>query len=112
MEDNTLSYHLTKVISELEARIAHRVVTVLSEQFQLAKETSTADEKLMTDKDMCNYLQISSTTFYKLKKKHEDFPEIRILRTVRYRKSEVKIGRASCRERERISRVVDSIMKI
>jgi len=89
MEDNTLSYHLTKVISELEARIAHRVVTVLSEQFQLAKETSTADEKLMTDKDMCNYLQISSTTFYKLKKKHEDFPEIRILRTVRYRKSEV-----------------------
>lgn len=91
MENNALAYHLSKVVSELETRIAHRVVTVLSEQFQLAKETSSADEKLMTDDDLCNYLQISSSTFYKLKKKHKDFPEIRILSTVRYRKSDVDI---------------------
>lgn len=89
MEDNVLSYHLSKVVSELETRIAHRVVTVLSEQFKLAKQTSKADEKLMTDEDICNYLQISSSTFYKLKKKHKGFPEIRILSTVRYRKSDV-----------------------
>ena len=91
MENNALAYHLSKVVSELETRIAHRVVTVLSEQFQLAKETSSADEKLMTDDDLCNYLQISSSTFYKLKKKHKGFPEIRILSTVRYRKSDVDI---------------------
>lgn len=89
MENNALAYHLSKVVSELETRIAHRVVTVLSEQFQLAKETSSDDEKLMTDDDLCNYLQISSSTFYKLKKKHKGFPEIRILSTVRYRKSDV-----------------------
>lgn len=89
MEDNALSYHLSKVVSELGARIAHQVITVLSEQSQLAKETSKADEKLMTDEDICNYLQISSSTFYKLKKKHKGFPEIRILSTVRYRKSDV-----------------------
>jgi len=89
MENNALAYHLLKVVSELETRIAHRVVTMLSEQFPLAKETSSADEKLMTDDDLCNYLQISSSTFYKLKKKHKGFPEIRILSTVRYRKSDV-----------------------
>lgn len=91
MEDNAFSYHLSKVASELEARIAHRVVTMLSDQNQLAKQTSVADEKLMTDNQVCDYLQVSLSTFYKFKNKHKDFPEIRILNTVRYRKSDVDI---------------------
>lgn len=89
MEDNALSYHLFKVISELESRIAQRIVTVLSEQFQSMEKTSSNSEKLMTHEDVCDYLKISSSTFFKFKKKHKDFPEIRIQTTVRYRKSEV-----------------------
>lgn len=89
MEDNALSYHLFKVISELESRIAHRIVTVLSEQFQSMEKTSSNSEKLMNDGDICDYLKISLSTFYKFKKQHKDFPEIRIQSAVRYRKSEV-----------------------
>lgn len=89
MENNSLSYHVSKVVSELETRIAHQVVTVLSDYFKLAKETSKTDEKLMTDEEICDYLQISSSTFYKLKKQHKDFPVVRILGNVRYKKSDV-----------------------
>lgn len=91
METTSLTYHLSKVASELEARIAHRVVTMLLEQNQLVTQTSVADEKLMTDDQVCDYLQVSLSTFYKFKNKHKDFPEIRILSTVRYRKSDVDI---------------------
>lgn len=91
MEDNLLSYHLLKVVSELETRITHRIVTALSEQFQLSAETSSASERLMTDDDMCAYLNISLSTFYKFKKQHKDFPAIRIQSTVRYRKSDVDV---------------------
>ena len=91
MEDNALAYHLLKVVSELETRIAHQIVTVLSKQFQLSAETSSASERLMTDDDVCAYLNISLSTFYKLKKQHKDFPAIRIQSTVRYRKSDVDL---------------------
>jgi predicted DNA-binding transcriptional regulator AlpA len=89
MEDNAILYHLLKVFSELENRLTHQVVSMLSESLRLGKETSLDNEKLMTDDDICDYLQISSSTFYKFKKRHKGFPQIRIQSTVRYRKSEV-----------------------
>ena len=89
MEHNALNYHFSKLVSELGSQIGHRIVAMLLENPQMAEKTSEADEKLMTDEDVCNYLRISLSTFYKFKKAHKDFPEIRILSTVRYRKSDV-----------------------
>ncbi|MET3538221.1 helix-turn-helix transcriptional regulator [Chryseobacterium limigenitum] len=89
MDNNALTYHLTKVFSELEIRIAERVLSLLTEQGMTAG-MSAGSEKLLTDKQICEHLQISISHFHNFKKASSDFPSYAIGKNVRYKLSEVE----------------------
>lgn len=85
MEDKHLASHLLKVFSELEYRIAQRVIDVLPEL--PVASASTTSERLLKDVDVCEQFQISISHFYDLKKKYKDFPTINIGGAKRYKQS-------------------------
>ncbi|PKR31795.1 helix-turn-helix domain-containing protein [Elizabethkingia anophelis] len=89
MENNALTYHLTKIFTELEVRIAERVLSLFTEQ-GMAAGVPTGSEKLLTDKQVCEHLQISISHFHNFKKAHADFPSYTIGKNVRYKLSEVE----------------------
>jgi predicted DNA-binding transcriptional regulator AlpA len=89
MEQDALQYHLLKVFSELQSRIAQRVVETLSEQSN-AIGLPLVSEKLLKDVELCEALQISTAHFYKVKRKHKHFPVYDIDGAKRYKLSEVE----------------------
>lgn len=90
MEDQALQYHVLKVFSLLENRIADKVIQVLAEKGHLGNGTPLANEKFLRDVELCEALQISTAHFYKIKKKHKDFPVIDASGAKRYKLSEVE----------------------
>lgn len=90
MDNNALTYHLTKVFSELEVRIAERVLSLLTEQGLGLAGTPVGQEKLLTDKQLCEHFQISISHLYKFKKANPDFPTYAIGKNIRYKLSEVE----------------------
>ena len=91
MEQNALQYHLLKVFSEVENRIAQRVIVALSEQSNALIGTPLGKEKLLKDVQLCKELQISTAHFYKMKKAHKDFPVYDVFGAKRYKLSEVEL---------------------
>jgi len=89
MDNNALTYHLTKIFSELEVRIAGRVLSLLTEQ-GIAAGVPTGSEKFLTDKQLCEHLQISISHFHNFKKAHSNFPSYAIGKNIRYKLSEVE----------------------
>lgn len=89
MDSNALTYHLTKIFSELEVRIAERVLSLFTEQ-GMAAGVPTGSEKFLTDRQVCEHLQISISHFHNFKKAHADFPSYAIGKNVRYKLSEVE----------------------
>ncbi len=89
MDTNALTYHLAKVFSELEVRIAERVLSLLTEQGLGLAGTPVGQEKLLTDKQLCEQLQISISHFHNFKRTHSGFPSYTIGKNVRYKLSEV-----------------------
>ncbi|MDR6546684.1 putative DNA-binding transcriptional regulator AlpA [Chryseobacterium rhizosphaerae] len=90
MDSNALAHYLSKVFSELKAGIAEEVIFQLKEQgFGLAG-TPVGQEKLLTDKQLCEHLQISISHLYKFKKANPDFPTYPMDKNVRYKLSEVE----------------------
>lgn len=89
MDNNALTYHLIKVFSELEIRIAERVLSLLTEQ-GIAAGVPKGSEKFLTDKQLCEHLQISISHFHNFKKANSNFPSYAIGKNVRYKLSEVE----------------------
>lgn len=90
MDNNALTYHLTKVFSELELRVAERILSLLTEQGSGLAGTPVGQEKLLTDKQICEHLQISISHFHNFKKANPDFPSYPIGKNVRYKLSQVE----------------------
>lgn len=90
MEQDALQYHLFKVFSEIENRIAKRVISSLSEQTKTSIGKPVGSEKLLKDVELCEALQISTAHFYKMKKAHKGFPVYNIYGAKRYKLSEVE----------------------
>ncbi|WP_407556509.1 helix-turn-helix transcriptional regulator [Winogradskyella sp. 4-2091] len=90
MEQDALQYHFFKVFSELESRIAQRVVDALSKQSNALVGVPIPSEKLLKDVELCEALQISTAHFYKVKRRHKDFPVYDIDGAKRYKLSEVE----------------------
>ena len=90
MDNKAINYHISKIFSELEATIADRIIIGL--KAQLAEANSLAvNEKLLKEFELCNLLQISTSHFYKLKKKYcKTFPVYSIDGAKRYKQSEVE----------------------
>lgn len=89
MDSNAQTYHLLKFFSELEHRIAEGVLSLLKEH-GIAAGVPTGSEKLLTDKQVCEHLQISISHFHNFKKAHTGFPSYAIGKNVRYKLSEVE----------------------
>lgn len=90
MEQDALHYHISKAFSLLEDRIAKKVFDVLAEEDLFVNGTPLANGKLLKDVELCEALQISTAHFYKIKKKHKDFPVYDISGAKRYKLSEVE----------------------
>lgn len=90
MDNNALTYYLTKVFSELEVRIAERVLSLMTENGLGLAGTPVGQEKLLTDKQLCELLQISTSHLSNFRKANPDFPSLPIGKNVRFKLSEVE----------------------
>ena len=90
MEQDVLQYHLLKVFSELEDRIAQNIFNSLSVYLNTSTGKPTGSEKLLKDVELCEALQISTAHFYKMKKAYKRFPIYNINGAKRYKLSEVE----------------------
>ena len=88
MDDKHLATYLLKVFTELENRITKRVLDGISQA--LITANSQTNEKTLTDAELCEALQISTSHFYKLKKGKSDFPTYNYGGVKRYKLSEVE----------------------
>lgn len=89
MEYGQLAYHFSKLVSELKHQIASEVLLRLDDSKTLTKST-VSNEELLTPKQLWTVLKISESHFYKMKKKHKDFPFYDFDGTKRYKLSEVE----------------------
>lgn len=90
METDAFTHYLLKVFSAIENRIAERVLFLLKEENRGIAGTPAVQEKLLTDKQVCDHLQISVSHFHNFKKAHAGFPSYAIGKNVRYKLSEVE----------------------
>lgn len=89
METQQLSHHILKAVKAFEANLVDTLASQLLEQ--LAKrDLSQMPEEVLTDEQLCERLQISTSHFYKLKKTYKDFPVINLGGAKRYKQSEVE----------------------
>ncbi|MCH7524127.1 MAG: helix-turn-helix domain-containing protein [Bacteroidetes bacterium] len=85
-----LSHLILQAINEFEVSLADKIVDQLFERLK-QEDLTQGDEKLLTDEQLCNCLQISTSHFYKLKNKHKsNFPVYNVGKTKRYKLSEVE----------------------
>ena len=90
MEDQALYNHFLKFFSELENRIAGKVLSQLLEHSNVFVETSTMQGNFLKPRELCIALQISLSQFYKMKKAYRNFPVCNVGGAKRYKLSEVE----------------------
>ncbi|MBF6643426.1 helix-turn-helix domain-containing protein [Chryseobacterium indologenes] len=90
MDSNALAHHLSKVFSELKAGLAEEIIFQLKEQSLGPAGTPVGQEKLLTDKQLCEFLQISTSHLSNFRKANPDFPSYPIGKNVRFKLSEVE----------------------
>lgn len=91
MEDQALYNHFLKFFSELENRIAGKVMSQLLEHSNAFVGTPANQENLLKPKELCDTLQISTSQFYKMKKAYKNFPVCNVGGAKRYKLSEVEL---------------------
>ncbi len=83
-------HHLLKAASEFGANLSETIVSQLLEKLA-TEDLARQSEELLTDEQLCQRLQISTSHFYKLKKKyHSTFPVYDFGGAKRYKQSEVE----------------------
>ncbi|WP_303316993.1 helix-turn-helix domain-containing protein [Flavivirga abyssicola] len=94
MQKNRLTYHLKGLIDEFKAQITEEVATSvvksLSESSQLNADRSQEDCYLTTA-EAASLFKICKSQIVKLRKKHKDFPVIKIGTAVRFKRSELEV---------------------
>lgn len=90
MEDQALFNHFLKLFSELENRIAEKVIFQLLEHSNAFGGTPANQENLLKPNELCKALRISSSQFYKMKKTYKNFPVCNVGGAKRYKLSEVE----------------------
>jgi predicted DNA-binding transcriptional regulator AlpA len=90
MEDQALYNHFIKFFSELENRVAGKVIAQLLEHPNAVVGTPTTYEKFLKPKEVCEVLNISLSQFYKIKKAHKNFPVCNVGGAKRYNAGEIE----------------------
>ncbi len=84
------SYQILKALSAFEANLVEAMASRLLEQLA-DRDLAQMCEEVLTDEQLCERLQISTSHFYKLKKKYKSqFPVIDFGGAKRYKQSEVE----------------------
>ncbi len=87
--DSQLSHYILKAVSAFEANLVDALASRLLEQLA-DRDLTPMREEVLTDEQLCERLQISTSHFYKLKKKYKNFPVIDFGGAKRYKQSEVE----------------------
>lgn len=90
MEDQAYSHYFFKFLSQLENRLAEKVLSQLLENSPSFAMTIESKERLLTGDQLCEALQISTSHFYATKKRNKHFPVYDINGAIRYKQSEVE----------------------
>lgn len=94
MKNTKLTYHFEQLIEEFKAQITEEVATsvinALSESLQLKNDRSQDDEYL-TSGQVASLFKISRSQLVKMRKKHKDFPVLKIGTAVRFQRSELEV---------------------
>ena len=89
MDSQQLSYHILKAVKAFETNLVDALASQLLEQLAQC-DLSRMPEEVLTDEQICERLQISTSHFYKLKKKYKNFPVIDLGGAKRYKQSEIE----------------------
>ncbi|WBV59881.1 helix-turn-helix domain-containing protein [Chryseobacterium camelliae] len=89
-DKDSLIYHFSKFVSELENRIAQRVLSELTAHSGLLGGVQPSEERLLKADELCELLHISTSHLYNLRKKFPDFPIQYFGGSPRYKLSEVE----------------------
>lgn len=86
------SFHLRKLVEQFEIKVADRITTSLQKTLaQQNKASQTkAEEDYLTIKEVCLLFKISRSQIINLRKKHKDFPVIKIGNCVRYKRGQLE----------------------
>ncbi|MDV3856125.1 hypothetical protein CMT56_09115 [Elizabethkingia anophelis] len=89
-DKDALTYHFSKFVSELENRIAERVLSELTGHSGLFGSVQPNKEGFLKADELCELLHISTSHLYNLRTKFPDFPIHYFGRSPRYKLSEVE----------------------
>lgn len=94
MNNSKLTYHLEQFLTELKAEITEEVATsvinALGEVMALQNDRSQDDPYLTID-EVAKTFKISKSQINKLRKKHKDFPVLKIGTAVRFKQKDVEM---------------------
>ena len=94
MQNNKLTYYFEQLVEEFKAQITEEVATsvikVLNESLQLKSDRSQ-DDSYLTSTEVASLFKISKSQIAKLRKKHKDFPVIKIGTAVRFKNRELEV---------------------
>lgn len=86
-----INYHLTNLFSELENSISNKVENSIERALSKHDFSSPiASSSLLTTDELASHLKVSKSHINKLRKKHTNFPAIKIDGAVRFKISEVE----------------------
>jgi len=94
MQNNKLQYHFTQLIEEFKAQITEEVATsvvnVLNDSIKL-NQGRPENDVYLTSAEVASLFKISRSQLNKLRKKHSNFPVIKIESAVRFKQSELEL---------------------
>jgi len=94
MQNNKLHYHFSQFLNEYKTQISEEVATsviqVLGKRIELNKGQSH-DEVFLNSTEAASLFKISKSQINKLRKKHSNFPVIKIGAAVRFKQSALEL---------------------
>lgn len=90
MNTKTIEHYFAKAFSELRIQISKDVSETLNVKITNSLISSTKEERLLKDNEVCKYLGISISKFYQFKRKYKNFPTYEIDGSKRYKISEIE----------------------
>jgi hypothetical protein len=96
MQQDKLTYHFNEFISEFKSQITEEVATSVIDSLKeviksLPQGRPTDDMQHVTLSELACLFSISKSKINQLRKKHKDFPLVKIGTSVRFNPREVKV---------------------
>lgn len=90
MNTNLLEHYFAKAFSQLRTEISKDITETLSRKISNSLTSSSQEERLLKDSEVCKHLGISLSKFYEFKRKYKNFPTYAIGKSKRYKVGEIE----------------------